>query len=127
MTKTLSPFDLAAIAANVAESKKASDVVMLETGKVSYLADYFVICSADSTVQIKAIADAIEHEMEKLGQQPVGRERDKSNKWHLLDYGDIVIHIMSRQDRQYYQLEQFWNHANLVDRTNWLQEARQAS
>jgi ribosome-associated protein len=118
---------MAAIAANAAESKKATDTVVLETGKVSYLADYFVICSGESQAQIKAIADAIKTALEKLGHRHLREERDKSNKWFLLDYGDIVIHVMHRQERQFYQLEHFWNHANVVDRQHWLEDARQAS
>lgn len=124
---TLTPFEMAAIAANAAESKKAIDTVLLETGKVSYLADYFVICSGDSPAQIKAITDSIKASLEKLGLKHLREERDQTKKWFLLDYGDIVIHVMNRQERQFYQIEHFWNHANAVDREHWLEDARQAS
>jgi ribosome-associated protein len=118
---------MATIAANAAESKKALETIVLETGKVSYLADYFVICSGDNPAQIKAMSDAIQAALEKFGLRPMGEERDKTNKWFLLDYGDIVVHVMHRNERQYYQLEHFWNHANVVERDQWVREERQAS
>ena len=61
-----------------------------------------------------AIAETIEHTLARKGLQPVGRERDSAFKWCLLDYGDVVIHVMHKGEREYYQLENFWSHANLV-------------
>ena len=113
-------FALAALAANIAESKKASETVLLETGQVSYLADYFVICSGESSTQIRTIADDIEKRFKQRGLTPIGKERDAASKWALLDYGDVVIHIMNRQEREYYQLEHFWSHANVVSQEEWL-------
>lgn len=125
--ETISAFDLAALAANLAESKKASDTLVLDTGKVSYLADYFVICSGESPAQIRTIADEIEKAFKKRGQVRLGTEQDKTYKWCLLDYGDVVIHVMHRNERQFYQLENFWSHANVVAPEKWvnpqLQEA----
>lgn len=124
---TVEPFELAALAANLAESKKAVETLVLDTGKVSYLADYFVICSGDSPAQIRTIADTIEKAFRQLGQERIGFEKDQSYRWCLLDYGDIVIHVMHRQERQFYQLENFWNHANTISTEKWrdnhLQEA----
>ena len=123
----ISAFDLAALAANLAESKKATETLMLDTGKVSYLADYFVICSGDSPAQIRTIADEIDQAFKQRGQVRLGTEQDKTYKWCLLDYGDVVIHVMHRNERQFYQLENFWSHANIVAREAWenhqLQEA----
>ena len=116
----LSPFEMAALAANLADAKKASDVLILETGKVSDLADYFVICSGDSTTQIRALIDTIEKEFRERGFTPIGMDRDPSSKWCILDYGDIVIHVMNRKERQFYQLEHFWNHATVVNEDRWL-------
>ncbi len=115
-----SAFDLAALAANVAESKKASDTLVLDTGNVSYLADYFVICTADSPAQIRAIVDEIEQAFRKRGQERLGSNKDKSSTWCLLDYGDVVVHVLHRNERQFYQLENFWNHATVVPQQQWL-------
>ena len=114
-----SAFDLAALAANLAESKKASDTLVLDTGKVSYLADYFVICSGDSPAQIRTIADEIDKAFRKRGQERLGTEQDPSARWYLLDYGDVVVHVMHRQERQFYQLENFWSHASLISPDVW--------
>lgn len=125
--ENISAFDLAVLAANLAESKKASETLVLDTGKVSYLADYFVICSGDSPAQIRTIADAIDKAFRKRGQVRIGTELDKTYKWCLLDYGDVVIHVMHRNERQFYQLENFWSHASVVAPEKWvntqLQEA----
>ncbi len=124
MTQTpqenISAFDLAVLAANLAESKKASETLVLDTGKVSYLADYFVICTGESPAQIRTIADEIDKAFRKRGQVRIGSELDKSYKWCLLDYGDVVIHVMHRNERQFYQLENFWSHANIIAPDKWL-------
>jgi ribosome-associated protein len=119
------PFELAALAANLAESKKAIDTLVLDTGKVSYLADYFVICSGESPAQIRTIADTIEKAFKQQGLERIGMENDQSYRWCLLDYGDVVIHVMHRNERQFYQLENFWNHANVVAQEQWLNQRLQ--
>ena len=120
--ETVDTFAMAALAANIAESKKAVETVMLETAQVSYLADYFVICSAESTTQIRTIADEVEKRFKALGYSPIGRENTPGSKWALLDYGDIVVHVMSRAEREFYQLEHFWSHANVVNAQDWLRD-----
>jgi ribosome-associated protein len=123
----LSPYEIAALAANLADEKKALDISMLDTAKVSYLADYFVICSGESAAQIQAITETIKSALNKMGIAPLGEEKDGNKRWNLLDYGDVVIHVMHPQERQFYQLEQFWNHANVVSQALWQQDARKAS
>lgn len=116
------------LAANLAESKKSVDTLVLDTGKVSYLADYFVICSGESPAQIRTIADTIEKAFRQRGVERIGSESDNSCRWCLLDYGDIVVHVMHRQEREFYQLENFWNHANVVAPEQWLnQQLQEAS
>jgi ribosome-associated protein len=121
----IEPFELAALAANLAESKKALDTLVLDTGKVSYLADYFVICSGESPAQIRTITDTIEKAFKRRGLERIGSESDQSSRWCLLDYGDVVIHVMHRNERQYYQLEKFWSHANVVAQEQWLDQGLQ--
>lgn len=121
----IEPFDLAALAANLAESKKAIDTLVLDTGKVSYLADYFVICSGESPAQIRTITDTIEKAFKRRGLERIGSENDQSHRWCLLDYGDVVVHIMHSNERQYYQLENFWSHANVIAQEQWLDQGLQ--
>lgn len=120
-----SALELATIAANIAEGKKALETLVLDTGKVSYLADYFVICSGESTAQIRTIADEIEKAFKQLGQQRLGTGQDHGNRWCLLDYGDVVIHVMHKSEREFYQLENFWSHANVVPQEKWLKDELQ--
>ena len=81
---------------------------------ISGFADYFVICSGESGRQIKAISDEIELRLKKSGVKPIHTEGSISSGWLLLDYGSIVIHIFSPEEREFYQLEKLWNEANLV-------------
>lgn len=118
--ESISAFDLAVLAANLAEAKKASNTLVLDTGKVSYIADYFVICSGDSPTQIRTIAETIDQAFKKRGQVRLGTEQDSTYKWCLLDYGDVVIHIMHRNEREFYQLENFWSHATVVPQELWM-------
>ena len=109
-------------AANVAEAKKAFASVILDTREVTLLADFFLITGADNAAQVRAIADAIDESLSKFGYQPRSIEGKKEGRWVLLDYGDIIVHILQEKDRSFYKLEQFWNHALVVDRKQWAQD-----
>ena len=122
----MTSFDIASTAANVADAKKGVDILMMDTAQVSCLADYFVLCSGESKAQIRTIAEEIERTLAREGLQPIGRERDSAMKWCLLDYGDVVIHVMHRSERDYYQLEQFWSHTSEVPQGQWLSSAVQS-
>lgn len=110
------------IAANAAEAKKASATLVLDVSSVTTLADYFVITGGQSSAQIKAIADAIEEDLAKLGLRPKSIEGKKEGRWVLLDYEDIIVHILQEQERNKYKLEQFWNHALIVDQKEWYRD-----
>ncbi len=114
---------LAFIAANAAESKKANTTLILDVQKVTLLADYFVITGGQTSTQVRAIANAIEDELSKLGLNPKSVEGKKEGLWVLLDYEDIIVHILQEKERDYYKLELFWNHATTVDRREWYQES----
>lgn len=122
----LTAFETAVRAASAADDKKARDVCMLHVGPVTTLADYFLICSGDSPAQLKAIADAIVEALERLGVRPLGQERDQQGKWMLLDYGDVVVHVMHPQARTFYDLESFWSHAARVSEAQWRAPQRHA-
>ena len=100
----------------VASEKQASDVVLLDAHDVCSFADYFVICSGDSARQIKAIFDEVEHALKKEGIRPLHCEGTPDSGWLLLDFGDIVVHIFSPFERDYYQLEELWSKSNPVVR-----------
>ncbi|MBI5632363.1 MAG: ribosome silencing factor [Nitrospirae bacterium] len=107
--------DLALKAADAALQKKAQDLVVLELIGLTVIADYFVICSGESTTQVKAIADFIEHDLLKQGIRPMGKEGLNYGHWALLDYGDVVIHVFERESREYYSLEKLWMDAKTIE------------
>lgn len=115
-TETLFPaeFDAAAIAremVDVAADKKANDVTLLEIGKVTTLADFFVIATGTSARQINAIAGAIEVRMKEEGLGLLNRDGVPTDGWVLLDYGQIIVHVFAPEQRAYYDLEQRWHEA----------------
>lgn len=115
--------DAAFIAANTAEEKKGRGTLILDVGQVTILADYFVITGAETLTQVRAIVDGIEEALEQVGLQPKSVEGKKEGRWVLMDYESIIVHVLHERDRNYYKLEQFWNHALIVDRSKWLEEA----
>ena len=82
---------------------------------LTIIADYFVICSGDSTTQVKAIAESIEKEFSSAGIKPLGIEGLNYGHWVLLDYGDVVVHVFEKETREYYNLEKLWMDAKTVD------------
>lgn len=96
-------------AARAADSKGATDVVVLEVGPVSAVASYFVICSAATDRQVRAIADAVEEGVaEVAGQRPLGVEGRDTLEWVLLNYGDLLVHVFRQETRAFYDLERLW-------------------
>lgn len=90
---------------------------------MTILADYFVIAGGQTATQVRAIADAIDESLSKLGLQPKSIEGKKEGRWVLMDYEDIIVHILQEKERSYYKLEQFWNHALIVDRNEWCRDS----
>ncbi len=121
-----SPFDMASCAANAAESKKSVDTRVLEVGQISSISDYFVFCVGESPAQLKAITNEVIHKLDEMGCQPIGQERDAVGQWILIDYGDIVVHVMHPTTREFYNIEKFWNHASPVPRAKWELEIQKA-
>jgi ribosome-associated protein len=100
---------------NTALEKKAKNLVVLNVKKLSYLADYFLICSGGSDRQVQAISSSIEESMKKAGLRPAGIEGDRIGKWVLMDYYDIVIHVFLEPVREYYDIERLWSEAPRMD------------
>lgn len=90
------------------EDKKAVDIKVIDLGGRSSLADKFVIVSGNSYTQVKAISDSVEEAMDKLGEEKLTREGYSAGRWIALDYGDIVVHIFHKDDREFYDLERLW-------------------
>jgi ribosome-associated protein len=101
---------------DAAADKKAQDIVLFDVKDISSLADYFIVCSAQVERQIRAIAEGIEEALDAVDVPPYRREGTPADGWVLLDYGDVIVHIFSSEQRDYYRLEQLWENAHLVVR-----------
>ncbi len=98
-----------------AEDKKAGDIAILKVADICYLTDYFLIITGYSTTQVRAIEDAIEAAMELEWQQSPRQVEGKSEgSWILMDYGAIIVHIFLPKEREFYNLEEFWGHAQRI-------------
>lgn len=108
MSATPRSVDLAHAAAHAAQDKLASDVVALDVSGQLPLTDVFVIASADTERQVGSVVDAIEDRLRELGAKPVRREGQREGRWVLIDFADIVVHVMHTEEREYYDLERLW-------------------
>ena len=118
----LTPKEIALLAAKALDSKKGLDIKVLETGHLTTLADYFVLCSAHSTTQIKALADVCETELKDAGEPPHHVARHRRGIWILLHFSSVVVHHFNSQAREFYDLERLWSDATPVDLSGVLTE-----
>lgn len=102
---------LAEAAAAAASEKKARDILLLDMNGISSVTDYFMICSANSTKQVQAIADNIEEKLAEQGEKPLHTEGYRDGRWVLLDYGCLVVHCFIEDERIFYNLERLWGDA----------------
>jgi ribosome-associated protein len=105
---------LARTIADLALSKKAIDVTVMDLKKLGAVADFFVVCSADSDTQVKAIAAAIQNGTEEQGIAPWHMEGLRALSWVVLDYVDVVVHVFHKEARSFYRLERLWGDAKMT-------------
>ena len=98
------------------EEKKATDISVIDITEVSCLADYFIITNGENNNQVQAMADAVDEVMTKAGHPARGIEGYTAANWILLDYSDVVVHIFSRDDRRFYDLERIWRDGKLIEK-----------
>lgn len=106
--------ELALAIAAAASNKKARDIVLMKMEGLTVATDYFVICSANTATQTRAIADEVEDRLAEAGVGLSRKEGYREGEWILMDYGDCVLHIFMRDSREYYALEQLWGDAELT-------------
>jgi len=112
----LDPAELAHRIVELASDKKGEQIVLLRTAELTSMADYFVICSGRSERQVHALGQAIVDELREDGIRPLGTEGRGSARWVLLDYGSVIVHIFSPEERDFYGLEELWSNAPQVVR-----------
>ena len=109
------PDEISTMVVNVLDSKKAQDIKLLRITEITILADYFVICTAGSTTQLKTLSDEVEKVLKEAGEVPLRREGHRSSSWVLIDYGSVVVHIFLQEAREFYTLERLWSDAQDIE------------
>ncbi|MGB5962767.1 MAG: ribosome silencing factor [Coleofasciculaceae cyanobacterium] len=108
--------EVAMTIAEAADDRKAEEIVILRVAEVSYLADYFVIVTGFSRAQVRAITQTIEQKVESQWQRlPVRTQGQSEGSWVVQDYGDVIVHILLPQEREFYNLEAFWGHGEKIE------------
>lgn len=123
----LNSLEAAHLCAEAADSKKAFSILILDLRKLTYIADYFVICSGSNTTQVGAIADGVDQALAKADIRPSHVEGEGEANWVLMDYSDIVVHIFEEKTRAYYALEKLWGDAPRIPIVVRLKETLGAS
>ena len=117
---------LASVIARILDDNKALDVVILNVANVCSLSDYFIIATGTSTTQVRGLTETVRKKVKEIYKKiPIGTETERSNRWNLLDYGEVVVHIMHSVERENYKLEKFWSHAMKVDRETWEENSKE--
>ncbi|KYH43805.1 ribosome silencing factor [Branchiibius sp. NY16-3462-2] len=115
MAATQRAIDLAKAAAAAADEKVASSVIAIDVSDQLALTDVFVVAAADNERQVSAIVDGIIERMHELGVKPIRREGQRDDRWVLLDFGDIVVHVQHEEEREFYALDRLWRDCPTID------------
>ena len=122
--KKIESYKFACAVARFLDEKIAINISILNISNVSSFADYFVICSAQTNTQVKALTENLTDKVKStFTRLPNGKENDVKNRWNLVDYGDVVVHILHQDEREAYAIEKFWNHAFSIPKDTWLKES----
>jgi len=114
--RILEPIEFAHVIVDAIAERLGSEIVLLDMEGVSLLADYFVLCNAESTPQFRAILEEVEKQVKAAGGRRLHVEGETGSGWILFDYGTVVVHIFDPELRAYYKLEELWKEARLVVR-----------
>ncbi len=114
---SISSKEMAKIAYKALADKKASDIRVIDISGISVLADYFIIADGSNQNQIEAMRDAVEEAMYQAGVKLKQTEGNRNSSWVLMDYGEIIVHVFSKEDRLFYDLERIWGDGKFMDVT----------
>lgn len=110
--------EMAKAACHALSEKKAEDIRIINISEISPLADYFIIATGTNTNQIQAMVDAVDESLTKAGYHAKQIEGNRNSSWILMDYSDIIVHIFSREDRLFYDLERIWTDGKRIEIDN---------
>ncbi len=116
--------ELVRTAAEAAADKLADNILAFDVSEQLVITDAFVICSAPSDRQVRAIVDAVEEELRKAGAKPVRREGEREGRWVLLDYAELIVHVQHAEDRVYYALERLWKDCPTIELPQSVRQGR---
>ena len=108
MSSLVKANEMVKIAYDAIMDKKAEDIRIIDISGVSTIADYFIICDGSNSSQVQAIQANVDEQLGRAGFMPLRVEGVRSANWILMDYGDVVVHIFSKEDRLFYDLERIW-------------------
>ncbi len=108
-------FDIVKKAVAALEDKKAEDITVIDIAEVSTIADYFIIASGTNQNQLTAMQDAVDEALYREGLSARQVEGNRNSTWILMDYQDIIVHLFSKEDRLFYDLERMWRDGRVVD------------
>ena len=111
---TITPRQLALLAAEVCDEKKAKEIIVLDVRKITSISDYFIVCSTSNERQARAIAEDLRMRLKDMGKREMGVEGLEDARWVLQDFGDIVLHIFHESQREFYDIEGLWADAKQV-------------
>ena len=117
-------FEKVKIAVKALDSKKGFDIKVIKIDDVSILGDYFIIASGNTSTQVRALTDEVDEKMSQQGIEP-GHVEGRSSGWILLDYCGVVVHIFTRDTRDYYNLDRMWSDGEKIDLDSILTSARE--
>ena len=112
--------EMARVAYQALDEKKGEDIRVIDISGISVIGDYFVITHGTSDSQVRALVENVEEKMHKAGYAAKETEGHRSGAWVLIDFGDVIVHIFDRENRQFYNLERIWNDGKRIDDVNEL-------
>ncbi len=119
---------LACVVARTLDDNLGKNISVLNISNVSSLADYFVIVTGDSTPQVRALTENTSLRIKELFHRlPLKVENDAKNRWNLIDYGDVVVHVLHKDERDAYAIEKFWSNSFSVDENEWMEISKEYS
>lgn len=107
--------ELVKVVYNALESKKGENIKIIDISNVSVVADYFIIANGSNQNQVQALVDNVQEELYKIGREPAQIEGYLTGNWILMDYSDIIVHVFSKEDRLFYDLERIWRDGKEIE------------
>ena len=124
--ENLSSEKFASVIARFLDDNKAKDIVILNVENVCSLSDFFIIATGTSTPHVRGLTQNLKQKIkDNFKRLPIGDETERQHSWNLLDYGEVVVHIMNQSQRDLYKIEQFWNHALKLEREVWEENSKE--